>query len=1099
MPTSPGIVFSLRFVQASAAEDKYSRYAVGYLSRPQAFEGYGHESDPLYHDADPRKDQYGYMSNEDKTDGLFDFEKDIVNDYGKMLHTKIFDFSQQQDCPLYQGVISFRNDFLRRHNIDYASVEGLKQLKQIARLGISELIHESHIREDNVDWTAAIHTNTDNIHIHFAIIELQKVNRTYDMLEVKAFDKLKSRVANRIVGNEEKIKLSQIYQYELPKEIKEALHCTGTQIQQLADALPTNIPWQYNRPGMTDYHDMIDACVDKIIASNSSLTDMWERGKIALQKYDTLVREMYGDAEHTSVYDQATGTWGLSDRSTRGLADEAAKNKLRDFYSRAGNAVLHAAKEYQQSKLSSLREYAANVAAARPAGEKSEMDSGMVYQQSDNRRQITAADYYPDIPDMTLHENATMPRPAGEKSKKHSSHHKNTDRVETPEDDTRTQYTKTELIAGAEKNDPYAQYQLGKMYLYGKGMKHDLNSARLMFQSSADMGNYHAAYELAKFYRDGIGVEQNDILTEMYFYQAFKGFAEKESNTGSPQAEYRIGIMYLNGEGCPIDAEKAQEYLQGAADKGHAYAQYMLGKLYLDGKRIKRNAVKAYDLLSDAAVNGNRSAQYLLANLLISGKEFEKDEKLGFRLMKLVSDENDPYAAVKMYKLCRDGIGTDQDMVRARYYRASAKIVFRSRQKEDLPDMVDGHYAVWTKEYYEARQYYSGSAETERDFDMAMVLLEVESERGNAYATYDLARMYMEGLSVDVDREKADKLYSNALQAFLLIESTKHDPYIQYRIGKMFRDGKGTEKNFEKAAEYYQKSADQNNPFAQYALGKLLFTGIDVEKDVPEAISLLTSSAGQNNEYAQYMLGKIYLAGEYVAADEARGFRMIRASADQGNAYAAYAAAELCQKGIGTEKSESTANRYFSAAYSGFVDMERETHDDSMQLRLANMLASGEGCGKNIGMAIDYYEKSSRQNNQFAQYALGRHYLNEKKMDGNYDKAKQLLKASATQGNQFAQCTMGHLYRHEGKTQKALQMYRSAAAQGNTYAKEAISQITHPAGYRVKSSALSSLRALTAVSASARRLTNEYEKRVDELIREYDYEQSYEQSQTRSV
>ena len=52
-------------------------------------------------------------------------------------------------------------------------------------------------------WTAAIHTNTDNVHIHYAILEKERrVERENDTIEVEAFDALKSKVANKIIGPE---------------------------------------------------------------------------------------------------------------------------------------------------------------------------------------------------------------------------------------------------------------------------------------------------------------------------------------------------------------------------------------------------------------------------------------------------------------------------------------------------------------------------------------------------------------------------------------------------------------------------------------------------------------------------------------------------------------------------------------------------------------------------------------------------------------------------------------------------------------------------------------------------------------------------------
>jgi len=100
---TPGVVFSMRFVQASVAVGNYSGFAVGYLSRPEAFEKEKHENDVLYHDDNPKYDQFSYMDDGDKTDGLFDAKHDLVNDYGKFLYKNIFDESQEKDCPPVPG------------------------------------------------------------------------------------------------------------------------------------------------------------------------------------------------------------------------------------------------------------------------------------------------------------------------------------------------------------------------------------------------------------------------------------------------------------------------------------------------------------------------------------------------------------------------------------------------------------------------------------------------------------------------------------------------------------------------------------------------------------------------------------------------------------------------------------------------------------------------------------------------------------------------------------------------------------------------------------------------------------------------------------
>ena len=58
---------------------------------------------------------------------------------------------------------------------------------------------------------------------------------------------------------------------------------------------------------------------------------------------------------------------------------------------------------------------------------------------------------------------------------------------------------------------------------------------------------------------------------------------------------------------------------------------------------------------------------------------------------------------------------------------------------------------------------------------------------------------------------------------------------------------------------------------------------------------------------------------------------------------------------------------------------------------------------KDIETAIRYLKDAAQHNNQFAQYTLGKLYLQGKEVHQDREAAKQCLELSAAQGNQYAQ------------------------------------------------------------------------------------------------
>ena len=268
------------------------------------------------------------------------------------------------------------------------------------------------------------------------------------------------------------------------------------------------------------------------------------------------------------------------------------------------------------------------------------------------------------------------------------------------------------------------------------------------------------------------------------------------------------------------------------------------------------------------------------------------------------------------------------------------------------------NYIKWNDQYKKACKLIYGKDAKLNDFKKAGQLLLSESQRGNVLADYDLGKLYSTDKLGERNEEMSVAKYTRALQGFLRIEpnSKKLKPYVQYRIGKMFCYGLGTEQDYEKAFEWFERSAKQKNKFAQFSLANLYYYGSGVEKDLSQAFLWYQKSSAQGQPYASYAVAQMYSKGEYVS---------------QGG---------------------ETAQRYYKAALSGFLELESmEQADDNLYYKLGFMFKKGLGTDIDMDRAIDYFKRSAEMNNKNGLYEYGKALLLGEHIPQDKEKAVKLL------------------------------------------------------------------------------------------------------------
>ena len=106
-----------------------------------------------------------------------------------------------------------------------------------------------------------------------------------------------------------------------------------------------------------------------------------------------------------------------------------------------------------------------------------------------------------------------------------------------------------------------------------------------LWRPLAETGNAAAQYRLGSLYMEGNGVEHNDATAFMWFQRA--------ANQGDATAQYNVGASYAGGTGVQKSDVDAAKWFRRAADQGVVFAQLNLGLLYAAGNGVPQDSVEA--------------------------------------------------------------------------------------------------------------------------------------------------------------------------------------------------------------------------------------------------------------------------------------------------------------------------------------------------------------------------------------------------------------------------------------------------------------------------------------------------------------------------
>ncbi len=488
----------------------------------------------------------------------------------------------------------------------------------------------------------------------------------------------------------------------------------------------------------------------------------------------------------------------------------------------------------------------------------------------------------------------------------------------------------------ADKGLDAAQWKLGYMYALGLGVEKDLEKSIYWRKKAAEQGYTVYQLEMAMSYNYG-------VISDLSTYESW-GTAEN----GMPAWDAEI----------PCNAEDADFWLRKVSNGELISSQE---RYIIDGNSMYSNAM--YILADQFKKKGEygKAAYWYQRTGEKKGDDFHKKYalgELGRIFLEGLSGKKDYSLAKKYFEqgvaveswesacylgiLYRDGLGVEIDYDSAKNYFMKS-IGFESLESKPNYELAklyynESKYKEAIKFYKEACTYggrevrvskenlektinqyldYDGDVKVIMDGEEKFV---VTNNKYKTLAIYQLGLMYLDGIGVEMDKNKAVEFISKA--AYRGSEEAKAklkelgfpenwgEILHYYELG----EDKYKARKYDQAVKMFRFSAEQGYAPAQYYLGICYDYGRGISENKVEAVKWYRLAAEQDFTKAQFSLGYAYLMGEGVSTDYTEGVKWTRLAAEKGYRSAQDNMGWCYEYGKGVPKNYSEAVRWYKLA-----------------------------------------------------------------------------------------------------------------------------------------------------------------------------------------
>lgn len=329
-----GVINKVKFIRNGSS--KFKNF-IDYIDRSEATRKKNFDKYSAYNN---------YMGNPEKIGSLFTKDKHSLTEKEVKKLKKDFDKAQLNGSNMWQEVFSFDNEFLEANGL-YDSENGAldeEKIQEATRRAMEELSKREGFKD--LTWSASLHYNTDNIHVHIASVEINP-SRERGKFKPKTLYNMKSSFVNSLLDKQKDLdKINSLIRDNLIQGKKEMSFKEDIEMRKMVKEIVQKLPsdkrqWHYNYNCMQEVRPLIDNLTKYYIETYKK--DEFKELVDRLEKEDKFYKEVYGKRKvETTTYKD---------------------NKIQDLYTRMGNTILKEIKEYvkeedlkSQKKFENLQE-----------------------------------------------------------------------------------------------------------------------------------------------------------------------------------------------------------------------------------------------------------------------------------------------------------------------------------------------------------------------------------------------------------------------------------------------------------------------------------------------------------------------------------------------------------------------------------------------------------------------------------------------------------------------------------------------------------------------------------------------------------------------
>ncbi len=387
-----------------------------------------------------------------------------------------------------------------------------------------------------------------------------------------------------------------------------------------------------------------------------------------------------------------------------------------------------------------------------------------------------------------------------------------------------------------------------------------------------------------------------------------------------PEAEFRIGRLYLEGSGVPRSRTEGMRWLERAASHGLVEAQSLIATLFMHGfagaqnsateqgaarpaaalfansDRTEPNYQEALKWARLAAESGSSDAQALLGYILTAGPPTIRDLDAAHGWYQRAAAAGSPQGtlgyALSLARVSSDPSQTDEIIALIRR-AAEAGLPLALRVLGLMTERGVGMPA---------------------DAAAAADLYRAAAEKGDVVGQAKWGLALLQGIGVAANPAQGESWLRRAALA--------GDREAAALIGDLYAKGGGLPPNYAEAAMWFRRAAEAGHRTSARALGMLHLTGAGVGRDSAEAAAWFRRAAEAGDQNAKTDLANLLLQGFGQEDDSTRTREWFEQAAASGDLIAAFNYGVCLAEGVGVDRDDRKAAEWMRRAADGVVNAQ---------------------------------------------------------------------------------------------------------------------------------------------------------------------------------